>query len=233
MTFGFLFAAAIVASAQETKPADATGTWKWSMTTPNGETRETSLTIKKDGEKLAGTITGRNGDTPVENLKVDKDQISFDVVRERDGNKFVTKYNGKISGDAIKGKSEFTRGDQTREREWEAKREGAKTASKDISGTYNYTLKISDDFSLEPVLTLKQEGDKITGSIKVNDNESPISDATFKDNEISFKTTRERDGQKFVSNYKGKIDGDSIKGKVESKWGDTDRSFDWNAKKAK
>ena len=43
---------------------------------------------------------------------------SFQVTRERDGNKIVIKYSGKISGDTITGKSE--NGD--RSRDWKAER---------------------------------------------------------------------------------------------------------------
>jgi hypothetical protein len=44
------------------------------------------------------------------------------VTRERDGNKFITKYKGKVSGDTIKGKSERDRDSETQSRDWEAKR---------------------------------------------------------------------------------------------------------------
>ncbi len=50
--------------------ADATGTWKWSVER-NGNTFETSLKLKQDGEKLTGTISGRQGnETAIEDGKV-------------------------------------------------------------------------------------------------------------------------------------------------------------------
>ena len=48
------------------------------------------------------------------------------MTREFNGNKFTTKYAGKISGDTIKGKAESERDGQARSRDWEAKREAAK-----------------------------------------------------------------------------------------------------------
>jgi hypothetical protein len=45
------------------------------------------------------------------------------VVREFNGNKFTIKYSGTVSGDTIKGKSEFERDGETQSREWEAKRQ--------------------------------------------------------------------------------------------------------------
>jgi hypothetical protein len=103
---------------------DPTGTWKWSFTGQNGQTRETTLKLKKDGDKLTGTVSGRNGDTAIDNAKLNGDEISFEVTREFNGNKMTTKYNGKVSGDSIKGKSESKNRDgETRSRDWEAKRE--------------------------------------------------------------------------------------------------------------
>lgn len=106
-----------------TDHANATGTWTWSFSGRNGQSRETTLKLKQDGEKLTGKISGRNGnETEIEEGKVSGDQISFKITREFNGNKFTSKYSGKISGDTIKGKSEFERNGETRSRDWEAKR---------------------------------------------------------------------------------------------------------------
>jgi hypothetical protein len=106
--------------------AKVTGTWKWEFTTQNGDKRETTAKLKQDGEKVTGTVSGRQGgnDTEIKDGKIDKDgKLTFTVEREFNGNKMTTKYNGKVEGDTIKGKTETTRGDgQSREREWEAKR---------------------------------------------------------------------------------------------------------------
>ena len=122
ITACLLFAAAIDTSAQE-KKADPNGTWKWSMTTQGGQTRETTLKLKLDGEKLTGSVSGRNGDTAIDDAKIKGEEISFSVTREFNGNKFTAKYNGKLSGDSIKGKVETERDGEKRSRDWEAKRE--------------------------------------------------------------------------------------------------------------
>lgn len=117
----FVLALGIAANADD-KKANPTGTWKWSFTTQSGESRETTLKLKMEGEKLVGTVTGRGGETAIEEAKLKGDEISFQVTREFQGNKFVAKYHGKIAGDTIKGTIESQRGDQTRKTEWEAKR---------------------------------------------------------------------------------------------------------------
>src|SRR5437667_9253047 len=119
------FAPGILARAED-KKADPSGTWKWSFTGQNGQTRETTLKLKLDGEKLTGTISGRGGETAIAEAKVKGDEISFQVTREFQGNKMTQKYNGKLSGDTIKGKMEFERDGQAQSRDWEAKREADK-----------------------------------------------------------------------------------------------------------
>lgn len=108
--------------------SDPTGTWKWSFTGQNGQTRETTLKLKLDGDKLTGTVSGRNGETAITDAKIKGDEISFQVTREFNGNKVTSKYTGKINGDTIKGKMEFERQGESQSRDWEAKREAAKEA---------------------------------------------------------------------------------------------------------
>lgn len=120
----FMLVLATNANAQA-KKVDPTGTWKWSITMGNN-TYDQSLKLKMEGEKLTGTlIGGRNASAqaPIENAKLTGDEISFQVTRERGGEKMVANYKGKITDDTIKGTIETTRGEQKRTREWEAKRE--------------------------------------------------------------------------------------------------------------
>jgi hypothetical protein len=104
------------------RAADATGTWKWTVER-NGNTFESTLKLKQDGDKLTGTITGRNGtETAIEDGKVAGDTVAFKVTREFNNNKIVFLYDGKLSGDAIKGETKFQRDGETQSFPWEAKR---------------------------------------------------------------------------------------------------------------
>jgi hypothetical protein len=104
--------------------ADATGTWKWTVER-NGNTIETTLKLKQDGEKLTGTISGRQGspDIEIEEGKVKNDAISFKVTRMFGDTKVVMTYQGKLDGDSIKGDTKFERDGQEQTREWAAKRD--------------------------------------------------------------------------------------------------------------
>ncbi len=109
--------------------ADASGTWKWS--TPgrgDGPPRESTLTlVEKDG-KLTGKVSspGREGATMATDITAGTnkgDVVSFSIEREFNGNKFVSKYSGKLSGDTITGEIESPgRDGATQKREWVAKR---------------------------------------------------------------------------------------------------------------
>jgi len=115
------------------KKADAAGTWTWSTPGRNGgEPRKSTLKLKVDGDKVTGTLSnpGRQGGDPVETKiedgKISGEDVSFTVTREFNGNKMTAKYNGKLSGDSIKGKIETDRNGTPQSRDWEAKREAKK-----------------------------------------------------------------------------------------------------------
>jgi hypothetical protein len=103
--------------------AKATGTWKWERTNQNGDKIEVTLKLKQEGDKLTGTITGRNNtETDIKDGKLKGDEVTFTVEREFNGNKIVQKYTAKIDGDTIKGKIETERDGQVNTREFEGKR---------------------------------------------------------------------------------------------------------------
>ena len=126
-----ILALGAVAQAQD-KKADPTGTWTWSQPGRNGgPERKSTLKLKLEGDKVTGTLSapgrgGQNSDVAISEGKLKGDEITFEVTREVQGNKFTAKYNGKISGDSIKGKVETERNGQTNARDWEAKRETEK-----------------------------------------------------------------------------------------------------------
>jgi hypothetical protein len=103
--------------------ADPTGTWKWE-TMFKDQKREQTVKLKLEGTKLTGTMPGRKDgqETKIEDGKFKDGEVSFTVTRERGGEKFVTKYKGKLEGDTIKGTIESSFGGKDQKRDWEAKR---------------------------------------------------------------------------------------------------------------
>jgi hypothetical protein len=102
--------------------ANPTGTWTWTVTFGD-QKRDMTLELKLDADKLTGAIVRADGTkTAIADAKYQKGELSFTVVRERNGQKMTSKYTGKVSGDAIKGKIESGPEGQTQSRDWDAKR---------------------------------------------------------------------------------------------------------------
>ena len=109
----------------DVKKGDPTGTWKWEMDRGGQKVTQT-LTLKLDGDKLTGAMLGRNNtETKIDDATFKDGDVSFSVTREFNGNKFTTKYKGKVDGDSLKMTAETERDGQTQKREIEAKREKA------------------------------------------------------------------------------------------------------------
>ena len=87
---------------------DPSGTWKWEV--KRGDRAfSVTLMLKLEGDKLTGHMPGRNNTvTPIEDASFKDGTVAFSVTREFNGVKRTTKYNGKLSGDTITGKSEGT-----------------------------------------------------------------------------------------------------------------------------
>lgn len=204
------------------------GIWKWSLPGQNGDT---ILNLKQDGEKLTGSYTNQFGKAEITDGSLKDGDITFKVKREFNGQAFVIKYSGKLSGDKITGKCEFDVNGETRALKWEAKRDTANAA--DANGNWNTALILGDGNRIEGTLKLKQDGDKLTGASVRNENETQIQDGKIAGDEITFKVIRDRDGRKVTAKYKGKISGDTVKGKVESDWSGDWQTLDWEGTRGK
>ena len=100
------------------------------------------------------------------------------------------------------------------------------------TGTWKYTAEVNGQ-SIEVTIKLKLEGDKLTGTVSVLDMESNIEDGKYHDGEVSFKVNREMNGNKFTIKYKGKIKGDTFKGKRELGQDGQTNTREFEAKRSK
>jgi len=84
-------------------------------------------------------------------------------------------------------------------------------------------------------LELKQDGEKLTGSVlrEGSDTKTDISEGKIKDNEITFLVVREFNGNQFKTTYKGKLDGDAIKGTRTSVRQGQENTVEWMATRSK
>jgi hypothetical protein len=111
-----------LAAAAEGK-SDPVGKWKCEYEI-GGQSRTATLIIKKDGDKLVGTMTWPDQkETPVKDLKLKDADLTFSVVREIQDNKIDIEYKLTIDGDKFKGKGAAEFAGEKREWDIEAKRE--------------------------------------------------------------------------------------------------------------
>ena len=103
------------------------GTWKSTFKATDGTERTTTFVFKLDGDKLTGTVSGRNNtETAIDEGGTFKDgTLTFSVTREANNAKMTTKYTGKLDGDSIKGTSERPgrNGGEPTKRDWTATRQ--------------------------------------------------------------------------------------------------------------
>jgi hypothetical protein len=82
--------------------ADPSGKWTWEMQGRDGEKRTQTLNLQADGDKLSGTMAGRQGERPIADGKIAGDDISFSTTVQMGGESRKLLYKGKLSGDEIK-----------------------------------------------------------------------------------------------------------------------------------
>src|SRR5438270_12726974 len=111
-----------LAGARDEK-ADPVGTRKCEYEI--GDMKRTStLTIKKDGAKLAGTMSWPDQkDAKLKDVKLTDGELTFSAVRKLMGNEITVEYKFTVTGDKLKGKGAAEFGGQKQEFDIEAKRE--------------------------------------------------------------------------------------------------------------
>jgi hypothetical protein len=105
------------------KTADAVGTWTCEYEI-GGQKRMSTLTVKKDADKLAGTMSWPDQkETNLQDLKLKDGELTFSAERVVMDNKFNVEYKLTISGDKLRGKGAVEVGGEKREFDIDGKRE--------------------------------------------------------------------------------------------------------------
>jgi hypothetical protein len=105
-------------------------------------------------------------------------------------------------------------------------------AAADPDGTWKWKFTRQGGEEIEMSLKLEVEGEKLTGSLILPMGDKiEIEKGAFKDDEVTFETTMKRNGNTFKAKYKGKVEGDMIKGKTERERNGEVVMRDWEAKR--
>ena len=111
-----------LAGARDEK-AGPVGTWKCEYEI-GGQKRTSTLTIKKDGDKLAGTMSWPDQkETNLKDLKLKDGTLTFSAVRKIMDNEITVEYKLKLDGDKLKGTGAAEFGGQKQEFDINGKRE--------------------------------------------------------------------------------------------------------------
>ena len=85
--------------------ADVTGKWEFAVEV-GGQSGNPTFTFQQKGEKLTGRYSGLLGEADVTG-KVKGDSIEFSFTVKGDLGEVTATYSGKISGDKMKGMTEY------------------------------------------------------------------------------------------------------------------------------
>ena len=112
-----------LARAADEKAADPVGTWKLEYEIGDQQ-RTATLTITKDGDKLAGTMDWADQkDAKLKDVKLKDAELTFSAERVIGDNKIPVDYKLAIDGDKLKGKGAVENGGRTTEFDITGKRE--------------------------------------------------------------------------------------------------------------
>lgn len=121
LTAALVFGLCHVAAADD--KADPVGAWKCAYEV-GGTKRESTLTIKKDGDKLAGTMDwpDQKG-AKLKDVTLKDGELTFTAERELKDMKLNITYKLKVEKDTLKGKGEVDANGEKRSFDIEGKRE--------------------------------------------------------------------------------------------------------------
>lgn len=102
----------------------------------------------------------------------------------------------------------------------------------DPTGTWKWTTR-SPNGEIETTLKLELKDGKLAGAYSNQFGDTAISNAVLNDDAIAFDVVRDLGGSKYVVKYRGKLEGDTIKGTLEApgRGGGEAMKLDWNAKR--
>jgi hypothetical protein len=236
----------VAAAETKERPVLDGTTWKWVFTMRDGSRVEPKAKLKQKGDTITG-VTLMRGVQPIPITKgtLQGDTVQWTVVREHDGRKVTTLYQGKLVGDTLTGFIESDWTGEPQRYQWEAERapvtpagtwrwaSGRRPPAGETNGT-NRTARTIDTKGMfthqaEKAGGEKAGGEKVGGKVTYAGRDLEVKHGRFRSGELTFQTVREREGEKIVVTYRGKIEGETLKGFIETDTGREVRTRAWEA----
>lgn len=183
------------------------GKWELTTTTDQG-TRTSMLTVYPD---LTARQEFFGGETPVKNLKLERDQVTYSLELGFGDQTFVIDYKLKLQGKTLTGQSSSERGTNEitgKKLEQAAPAVSAASAASGLVGKWEFTRETQQGTRTN-TLTVKPD---MTATYSSRDNEIPVTDLKVEGDQVSFKVTMTFNEQSFPMEFKGKLEGQTLKG---------------------
>ncbi len=114
-------------------PANATGTWEWTMPSRTGD--ETFvLNVDQKFQKVGGVLSEGGSDLPIRDVVLSGNTLKFTADRIVNGRMVAVRYEGRINGDSIEGTAEAADGSVEKGAKWSARRSPGTETAIDGSG---------------------------------------------------------------------------------------------------
>jgi hypothetical protein len=227
MLLAWLGLVSLLGSHRPAGAAAVTGTWKLTLETKNAPV-EVILKLNQEGEKLTGTATGPDGkELPIQDGTLKGSDLQFAVSVERDGAPVKHTVKATLNGESLKGSVDgfsdgpiaFTGARQAAE---------ATGATEALTGTWNLTIEATNQ-TYHPTVTLAQEGEKLTGTLKTEDGtEAKVMNGSLKGDAVSFAVDLTINDRDLHLEFTGKRNGKGLKGDLHV----GDMTVPWSGERA-
>lgn len=240
MVVAFCLMGAESLRAQSPAPNDSAagriaGNWRWTFVMPDGSTSEPRVKLRVEGGALSGVSMPRSGeDHAITNGVIDGERVSWSVIRILDGRTVTTHYRGRAQGDTLTGEIESDWSGALKRYDWTARRESDSPAGKWRWASGFGRGRAGNgggggNNRADTTAVLSLDGHRLSGTVSAFGTDTPIQNGTFEKGEVRFELVREIRERKTVTLFRGKLDGDILKGETESDFGGQVRKRDWEA----
>ena len=173
---------------------------KWELTSTSGQGPRTRMLT------IYGDLTGRyeifGAEIPIKEIKLEGDQVTFNIETGFGDQTFTMEFKGKLDGKTLSGQLTTPNGT----RDLTGKK--VEMASAALVGTWELTSE-SPQGTRTNTLKIKED---MTGTYTARNNEIPITDLKVEGDQVTFKVNMKFNEQEVTMEFKGKLDGTTLKG---------------------
>jgi hypothetical protein len=194
---------------------DLTGSWELNVTTGQGPMPTSTMVLKKEGDRIFGTISGERGDIGVE-AEMKLQAVAIHGTLQTASGPLAFALIGTVEGNAMKGTVGYggaTQGEWTATRAAQAAPATPPPPAQDktdVTGTWSF--EVTTDYGTgNPTVVFKQDGETVTGQYSGNYGQAALT-GTIKGKELTFSYDMATENGTFHVSYAAIVDKDTMKG---------------------